>query len=113
MTVLFPWGTLLRAVLGGEARDLQRLLALCQPGGVVEVVTAIDAEADAAELERLGLGTLDFTAVARAWAAAGFAEVAVGSLPVDHPYQTTWWKRIRQRQEREPLRLRAVAPGRP
>jgi hypothetical protein len=43
------------------------------------------------------------------WRRAAFAEVAMETLPADHGYQTTWWRRIRGREARRPLRLRARA----
>jgi len=107
--VLFPWGSLLKAVAGGEPASLCNLQALCKPGADVEVVTAIDAVADAGELARLGMHGFDIEQMREAWQAAGFCDVETAALPADHSYQTTWWRRIRQRQGRTAIRLSARA----
>lgn len=106
-TILFPWGSLLRAALSGEGLD--GLRDACRPGALIELVTAIEAEADAGELERLGVEALSPAVVARNWQRAGFQEIAVEQLPPDHAYQTTWWRRIRHREGRQAWRLSARA----
>ena len=110
VSVLFPWGSLLRAVAGGDPAELANLRSVCTPGAEIEVVTALDAMADSGELARLGMAEFSFERMAAAWRAAGFEDVAVCELPADHAYQTTWWRKIRQRSERRPMRLRAKAP---
>ncbi len=110
LTVLFPWGSLLRAVACAEPDRLRALFETCAPGAAIEVVTALDPAADAGELSRLGIEAFSPERMADGWRAAGFADVCVAALTADHPYQTTWWKKIRQRQGRAPLLLRAKRP---
>jgi len=50
LTVLFPWGSLLRAVAEPEAANLARLRALCKPAAEVRLV--FEVTSDAAALER-------------------------------------------------------------
>jgi 16S rRNA (adenine(1408)-N(1))-methyltransferase len=109
LTVLFPWGSLLQAVASGDEGGLRKLAACCRPGATIEVVTAIDAAADAGELARLGLSGFEPDAMLAAWGCAGF-DAALEVLPSAHPYQTTWWRKIRRRPARVASRLRAVAP---
>ena len=108
VSILFPWGSLLRAM---AAADVANLAGVCKPGATVEFVTAIDLVADAGELSRLGIESWDISATAGRWAAAGFEGVAVTALGTEHTYQTTWWKKIRQRPGRQAIVLRATAPG--
>jgi 16S rRNA (adenine(1408)-N(1))-methyltransferase len=49
LTVLFPWGSLLRAVAHAEREWLQRLRALCKPGAEVRFV--FEPSSDARVLE--------------------------------------------------------------
>ena len=106
VSVLFPWGSLLRAVLAPEHAALDALRGLCRPGGTIEVVTAIDPEADCGELVRLGVEQFSFEGTLGAWCAAGF-DVTFEALPADHAYQTTWWRKIRQREARQAVRITA------
>ena len=107
LTILFPWGSLLQAVARADAEALAKLSALCRPGATIEVVTAIEAAADASELARLELTGFQPEAMLAAWHCAGF-ETTLETLPPDHPYQTTWSRKIRQRPGRVAVRLRAA-----
>ena len=107
VSILFPWGSLLRAVAQPGASELERLRQLLTPGAAVEVVTAIDSGADEAELARLGLAGFTPEAMARAWRELGW-KASLTPLPDDHAYQTTWWRRIRQRTSRTAWRLSAT-----
>ncbi len=107
---MFPWGSLLRAVVAPERDQLARISRLCAPGARIEVVTAIEPAADAGELRRLGLEGLSLEATAQGWCDAGFRDVALAALDNDHPYQTTWWRKIRQRNGRTAVLLSAPAP---
>jgi hypothetical protein len=95
LTVLLPWGSLLRAVATPEQEALVRLHALCKPGARLRVVFGYGA-GDPADV--LALPTLDeprLAALAHAYAAAGLAVRArpmtrdeVGELP------TTWARKL-------------------
>ena len=49
--------------------------------------------------------------MAERWCAAGFENVAIEALAPDHTYQTTWWRKIRQRETRSATRLTSTVPG--
>jgi 16S rRNA (adenine(1408)-N(1))-methyltransferase len=69
VTVTFPWGSLLRGVLGLDEAALAGVGALAAPGGRVEVLASV-IPSDGIE----GIATLDPTyepEIRRAWAAAG------------------------------------------
>ncbi|MGE0602053.1 MAG: hypothetical protein AB7J35_21840 [Dehalococcoidia bacterium] len=84
--------------------DLERFAALCAENATIEIVTAIDAEADSAELARLGLAEFSVERMANRWSGA-FDIVALEPLGSGHEYQTTWWRKIRQRETRQAVRL--------
>ena len=69
VTVTFPWGSLLRGVLGLDEAALAGVAALVAPGGRVEVLASV-VPSDGVE----GVASLDATCeprIRRAWAAAG------------------------------------------
>ncbi len=69
VTVEFPWGSLLRGILGVDPRAMNGLGALVQPSGRIEALVSI--------AERDGLGELasaldDRSRLEHAWSALGF-----------------------------------------
>ena len=59
LTVLLPWGSLLRAVAVPEEEGLLRLRALCKPRARVRILFGYDPISDRAAIETLGLPALD------------------------------------------------------
>jgi 16S rRNA (adenine(1408)-N(1))-methyltransferase len=75
VTVTFPWGSLLRGVLGLDETALAGVAALVAPGGRVEVLASV-MPSDGIE----GLATLDVThepEIREAWAAAGLELISM------------------------------------
>ena len=75
VTVTFPWGSLLRGVLGLDPAALAGMAALVAPGGHVEILASV-LPADRID----GIATLDTDrgpAICRAWAAAGLDLVSM------------------------------------
>src|SRR5262245_5536425 len=104
--VHFPWGSLLRAVIGVELELLRNLRRLCAPEALLEVIIGLDEQRDAVELARLGITPLTIPAVdarlAPVYALAGF-EITERSerLPSDWPdLQTSWAKRLAHNPQR-------------
>lgn len=96
LTVLLPWGSLLRAVALPEHAGLARLRALCKPGAQLRVVFGYGA-GDPLAVQALPLrdGAAELAALCEGYRAAGFAVTArpicreeVGELP------TTWAKKL-------------------
>ena len=54
----FPWGSLLQAVVSGDANILASLRRICAPECLLEIIIGIDTERDKTEIERLGLPSL-------------------------------------------------------
>ena len=82
--VHFPWGSLLRALAGGEDRVLQNLRRICAPGAWLEVVISLDSRRDRSEITRLGLdpvltGTMTPSLTA-SYRAAGFEVIESGVI---------------------------------
>ncbi|HNM78081.1 MAG TPA: hypothetical protein PKI89_06950 [Tepidiformaceae bacterium] len=111
ITVLFPWGSLLQAVATADGDLVERLTATAAPDASIEIVTAIEPATDRSELRRLGLDGFTREAMATAWREHGLA-VEQTPLGPDHPYQTTWWRRIRRTPGRTATLTRVTLPGR-
>lgn len=112
LTVLLPWGSLLRAVALPEADGLSRLRGLCKPGAAVQVVFGYGPGDPLAVQALPGLGGEGrATALVQAYARAGFvvtarsiARAEVGELP------TTWAKKLAYSgSEREFVAVSGVA----
>jgi 16S rRNA (adenine(1408)-N(1))-methyltransferase len=76
LTILFPWGSLLRAVALPEPEALARLGALCGPGASVRIVFGYDPAADAVAGLSLSEDELDPRGLERRYRAAGFSVAA-------------------------------------
>ncbi|HWC16462.1 MAG TPA: hypothetical protein VG498_05585, partial [Terriglobales bacterium] len=59
VTVILPWGKLLRAIAAPDIASLQQIASLCLPGACVDVVFSFDCQRDAAEASRLGISDLN------------------------------------------------------
>ena len=101
LSVLLPWGSLLRAVARPEPAALCALRALCRPGAAVQIVFGYGAEADAAAMQALELPPLDGRGAATTGAleasyrAAGFSVSACLATRDDvRALPTTWAKRL-------------------
>jgi hypothetical protein len=99
LTVLLPWGSLLRAAAGCDAPALRALRTLCAPGAELRVLFGYGLKTEAAAIRELGLPALEspatLLALKQAYSAGGFTVAvrathrdAVRSLP------TTWAKRL-------------------
>ncbi|MEX1254931.1 MAG: class I SAM-dependent methyltransferase [Dehalococcoidia bacterium] len=114
LTVLFPWGTLLRAFALPDVDALRNVRRLCRDGASLEVVLSY-AERDRGELARLGLPGLSQAhlegALTRGYRDAGFRVASVETLTRDElrALPSTWAKRLAFGRPREAWRVRAVA----
>lgn len=111
LSVMLPWGSLLRAVLGPDVPVLRSLRRLCQEKAALEVVVAIDSARDAAELSRLGIDAPSagkLAALAGDYGRAGFALDRVE--PADlAAIPTTWARRLAHGAPRSGWRIHARA----
>jgi len=69
VTVLFPWGSLLRGMLGLEPRAMAGLASLVGPGGVIDGLVSVEPR-DGRHAQLSGL-VVDEARLSEAWAAFG------------------------------------------
>lgn len=99
LTVILPWGNLLRAVLTPELLSLRYLANLCLPDASVEIVLSYDAQRDARQGILLPSGAVDEEHIAtlrRLYQDVGLRIMASDLLSQSElaGYQTTWAKRL-------------------
>jgi 16S rRNA (adenine(1408)-N(1))-methyltransferase len=109
LTINFPWGSLLRALLDAEPMLLEGVLAICRPGAVLEARLNAGALADAGyTLESGG------ARVRQALQEGGF-EVAGDLLGLDarqlRQCRTTWAKRLAYGRDPRAVCLKAMRGG--
>lgn len=118
ITINFPWGSLLRALVTPEPRVLRDLAALGRPGAGMTVLINYSVFQDEAYRERLGLPSLDLLVsgewLARAWRRAGIVIDRRSLLDREVPHRTSWGQRLILGSERSTLLIEAtvLAPSR-
>ena len=95
VTVLFPWGSLLRGVLGLDDAALAGVAALARPGGRLHVLASVVPTDDVA-----GMDCLDGSAehsISAAWRAAGLQLTSFRPATSDEVLvsRSTWARRLR------------------
>ncbi len=99
LTVLFPWGALLRAVAAPELGALRKLAAIGKPGARVSFLYGYEANRDARALDELGLPDLGAPSALRilqaAYAAAGLqVQARYASRKEVALTESTWAKKL-------------------
>jgi 16S rRNA (adenine(1408)-N(1))-methyltransferase len=115
VTVILPWGSLLRALVLPEIASLTHLRRLCALNASVEIVFSYDNKRDASARGPLGAFSVQEPHVRHVlpelYERAGFRVTSVEGIS-EHElgmYETTWAKRLAFGQRREIWRLRAIA----
>jgi 16S rRNA (adenine(1408)-N(1))-methyltransferase len=114
VSVILPWGRLLRTVAEPNLEDLRNIVALGQTGATFEVLFSYDPCIDGQGRGPLGTGGLDEKHVKdklpAAYELVGLAvkEVKRVSLNELKTYATTWAKRLAHGRAREVWRIKAV-----
>jgi 16S rRNA (adenine(1408)-N(1))-methyltransferase len=117
ITVILPWGSLLRAVAVPEINSLRDIARLCLPKATIEIVLSYDEQRDARQKAPLGTGGLDEehmrTTLPRLYGQAGLLIVAAEQISQRElaDYHTTWAKRLAFGRPRNVWRLRARYAG--
>jgi 16S rRNA (adenine(1408)-N(1))-methyltransferase len=117
LTVLLPWGSLLRAAAGRDQPALSALRAFCKPGAELRVLFGYGPQTDAAAIRDLGLPALDAPEMSseleRAYRSSGFSVAARGvGGDVVRSLPTTWAKRLAYSgHERRFVEVTGVAAG--
>ena len=114
LTVILPWGSLLRAVAAPEATSLLQIASLCSSKANIEIVFSFDPHRDAAEGARLGIAHLDgryiTSRLPEVYRRAGLQVEHVQAMPFRElaEYETSWAKRLATGRERNVWRIRAT-----
>jgi 16S rRNA (adenine(1408)-N(1))-methyltransferase len=97
VTVHFPWGSLLRGVIGQELSVASRLAGLVKPGGNLRLLVSA-AERD----RRSGLAVIEPEEVVAAWLRLGFRAIACrpATPAAVAASRSTWAKRLGSRSDR-------------
>ena len=104
LTILFPWGSLLRGALALDATVAAGIARLVRPGGSVEALVSVT------ERDGLGvapLGEADRNALGERWAVFGFELTEfcpAGAADIDAS-GSTWAKRLGAGRDRPAWRL--------
>lgn len=112
--VNFPWGSLLRAVAVGDADVLGSFYKLLAASGTLTVTIGVDPLRDRAELERLGIPSLDAgyfrDVLVRRYEMLGFACEDLRELDkTEWPrIETSWARKLGGNEGRKVFRLRFV-----
>jgi hypothetical protein len=113
VTVTFPWGSLLRGVVGLDTAALAGVAAALRPGGRLEVLASV-VPSDGVD----GLVCLDEAAAARiyeAWSCAGLELVAMRPVTTAElrAVRSSWARRLGDRPVWRLEGRRPDRPGRP
>lgn len=114
VSVILPWGRLLRSVAQPDLADLRNIAALCQAEATMEIVFSYDPDIDAQEggpLRRLVVDEAHvIRELPRVYRLAGLAVTEVKRLPLAdlRNYSTTWARRLSFGREREVWRVTAI-----
>ncbi len=97
VTVTFPWGSLLRGILGLEPAALCGVAAALAPGGRLEVLTSVEPSDGVVGISALRADAEP--AICRAWAAAGLELTAfeAASDTAIAASGSSWARRLRGR----------------
>jgi 16S rRNA (adenine(1408)-N(1))-methyltransferase len=99
LTILFPWGSLLRGVLGEDEAVTAGIASLVAPLGRIEALVSLT--------DRDRAGTIDHDRIDRAWSAHGFelASLREATLAEVHATHSTWGRRLGVGRDRPACRL--------
>jgi hypothetical protein len=116
ITVILPWGSLLRAVASPELVSLGNIARLCLPDANLEIVLSYDGQRDKRQEISFVAGTFDAEHIATLpgfYQQAALQVVAADRLSQRElaGYETTWAKRLAFGRSRKIWRLRATYGG--
>lgn len=94
VTVRFPWGSLLRGVLGQDARAAAGLASLVRPGGLIEALVSVLPRDGVAGIETLDEGAVERLSAAHATHGLDVASLAPASAEEVRASESTWGRRL-------------------
>ncbi len=109
ITINFPWGSLLRAVIQPIPAVLERLVAVARPGAEITLLLNTSIFRNADYTERLGMPTLSEERARRelepAYRACGIELETIEPLAGSVPHRTSWGQRLVVGSSRQTLML--------
>lgn len=114
ITVHFPWGSLLRGIVGDDDHALAGLASLLAPDGTIDALASLAAR-DGLALELDPACILDRDRIAAAWAAHGLEllDHRPATLAEIAGSGSSWSKRLRASPDRTAIHLRGHRRTRP
>jgi 16S rRNA (adenine(1408)-N(1))-methyltransferase len=113
VTVHFPWGSLLRGLLGADPATMAGLTRVLRPGATLQMLLSSTARDRGAGVEPIQAATLH--ALAQSYAALGLAVTQLRPATADDvaAAHSTWGKRLGAGTQRPAwlLRARFASPG--
>ena len=110
ITINFPWGSLLRAVIQPVPAALNRLTALARPGAEVVLLLNTSIFRDSEYTDRLGMPSLSEERAREelvpAYRRSGIELTTIEPLVGSVPHRTTWGRRLVVGSSRSTLMLR-------
>jgi 16S rRNA (adenine(1408)-N(1))-methyltransferase len=119
VSVILPWGTLLRGIALPEISLLGHVRRLCVPDAPVEIVLSYDDRWDGGQQGRFGFAPIHEShvrgALAESYERAGFRLTSIETISQSdlRRYETTWATRLAFSRPREVWRLRLSAGSNP
>ncbi|HSE41347.1 MAG TPA: class I SAM-dependent methyltransferase [Acidobacteriota bacterium] len=113
--ILFPWGSLLNAVLTENCALLSNIRRICATRAKLHIMVALEKNKDQAEIKRLALPDLSSDYVESRliphYKSAGFdvAEATLSPFSKLKVLPTTWAKKLHQNKDRQLFELVAYA----
>jgi 16S rRNA (adenine(1408)-N(1))-methyltransferase len=112
ITINYPWGSLLKAVVQPDVEILKGIRALARPGASLTILINLSVFENHDYCQKLGLPPLD---LARAqnelvskYYEAGIETKRVAVLEDDVPHQTTWGQKLILGSDRKTLMIKAA-----
>jgi 16S rRNA (adenine(1408)-N(1))-methyltransferase len=117
VSVILPWGSLLRGLVAPEVAALEDLRRVCSPDADLELVFSYDPKRNAGEKGPLGaVGVEEFhvrNVLRQAYRSVGLPTTSIETINAHElrKYPTTWAKRLGFGRERQVWRIRATVMG--
>jgi len=118
LSVILPWGGLLRGIALPDSAFLNHLRLLCATDATVEFVFSYDERRDVGQQGRLGFAPIkesDVCLLADSYKRAGFRVTSIETISQTdlRSYETTWAKRLSFVRPREIWRVRLTVSIQP
>jgi 16S rRNA (adenine(1408)-N(1))-methyltransferase len=112
ITINYPWGSLLRALVEPDIALLKGIATIARPGASIMILINLTVFEDHAYRQKLGLPPLDLTRarneLVSKYLDAGIQIKNISVLEKDVPHQTTWGQKLILGSGRQTLMMKAM-----